>query len=306
MTVAILLLTCLLLTPWLVQFARYSIKRPEAIPTPTWLVTSSFFFLFLFPLIGAFVSGESLEDRGQAAIRIMFTTIVYWVVFTGVYLLAAGRSRTVMPDGPRGIPTSFGVLKQAAESTTMAKAMIVFIPLTLIKLYFLLSSGLGMSGGGLAILDLPYHLVILRLMTTGGTTAFSTVFAMQLFGKGTQGARLAAAGGILTNLAFAVMAGRRPVLFTLALVTLGVMWSGRRRQAITVIGLGVAVWFLLYVFSPIFLRARAIWRSPDSPGVMAAFEIAMRDRDDSGDVLETESEENIKQRMNTYRFWLSF
>jgi hypothetical protein len=295
-----------MLSPWLVQFARYAVKRPEAIPTPTWMVTSTVVFLFVFPLFGAFFRGERIDGYDQAAVLIMITTILYWVTFTGVYRLASGRSRTVEPDGPRGIQTSFGILKQAATSMSVMKAMVVFTPLALVSIYFARSSGIGISGGGLAMLDLPYHLVVLRLLTAGGTTAFTTIFAAHLFGKATFGTKAFASGGILVNLAFALMAGRRPVLYMLVLVALGIMWAGKKRQAFTMLLLGVAVWFLIFVFSPIFLRARSIWQGPNSPGIVVAFERAIQQGVEDKEALDAVSEENIQQRMNSYLFWLQF
>jgi hypothetical protein len=270
------------------------------------MVTTTVVFLFLFPLFGGLFSGESFAGHDHSAVRIMMTTAVYWPTFTAVYLLASGRARTVQPDGPRGIPTSFGVLKEAAASTTAWKAMLVFAPLALIQLFFIRSSGLGISGGGLAMLTLPYHLVVLRLLTAGGTAAFSAIFAARLFGKAAMPERLVAAAGLATNLGFALIAGRRPVLYALGLAALGVMWTGRRRQAVSMLLLGVSVWFLVFIFSPIFLRARTIWRSPNSPGVIAAFEMAIQQSSERREALDTESKENIKQRMNSYLFWLEF
>jgi hypothetical protein len=306
MTVGILLLTCVLLTPWLVQFSRYIVKRPEAIPTPTWMVASSVLFLFLFPLVGAFFRGQRIDGFEQAAIRILITTILYWTTFTATYRLLSFKSRTVVPDGPRGVPTSFGVLKQAVATTSIKKAMVVFVPLSLVATYFARSSGIGISGGGSAMMDLPYHLVILRLMTAGGTTAFTALFAAHLFGKSSSTDKVLASGGIAVNLLFAVLAGRRPLLYSLVLFAFGVMWAGRRRQAFTMLLLGIAVWFLLFVFSPIFLRARTIWRSPNSPGVIAAFERALQEGAENQEAMDAASQENLEQRMNTYIFWLHF
>lgn len=306
MVESFLLLTCLLLTPWLVQFARHVAKQPEAIPTPTLMVTSSVLFLFLFPLIGSYASGERFDSHGPSAVRIMMTTILYWATFTGTYLLASAGARTVQPNGPRGIPTSFGVLKQVAVSTPLATAMLVYVPLVLIKLFFIKSSGLGVSGGGLAMLTLPYHLVVLRLLTQTAGDAFAALFAIHLFGRSNILRKLAAAAGIGVELVFAVMAGRRPVLYVLVLVALGSVWSGKRRQALPLLLLGISLWFLVFVFSPIFLRARELWRSPNGPDVIAAFQIAIEGSSDNREKIEAESKENIKSRMNTYRFWLEF
>lgn len=306
MVESILLLTCFLLTPWLVQFARHARKRPEAIPTPTWMVVTMMLFVFLFPLVTAFIQKQPFGDHGPAAIRIMLTTVLYWVTFTATYLLAAGRARTVSPDGPRGIPTCFGVLKQVAESSAVMPLTILFVILTLIKVFFLQSTGLGISGGGLVMLTLPYHLVVLRLLTQSASDAFTAIFAFHLFGKASAAGRLLAALGIAAELIFAVMAGRRPVLFTLGLVALGALWSGKRRQALALVGLGISIWFLVFVFSPIFLRAREIWRSPNGPGVIVAFQKAMEYSVENEDAVAAESAENITQRMNSYAFWIDF
>jgi len=41
MTIGLLLITCLALSPWMIQFFRYVVKRPEAIPTTSWMVTTN-------------------------------------------------------------------------------------------------------------------------------------------------------------------------------------------------------------------------------------------------------------------------
>lgn len=306
MTILILLLTCLVLSPWSVQFFRYVTTRPEAIPTPTWMVTTSILFLFLAPLISGLIFGENFTGHERAAGWIAYTTVVYWLTFTAVYSLLSGRRRTVEPDGPRGMRTALGNLKMAALSMTIRGAFMVYVPLVLVKLYFIKAWGLGVSGGGLAMMQLPYYLVILLLLTQSGTGPFTAVFASHLFGRSSFGAKLLCILPLAANLGFTVIAGRRPVLMYFGMLALGLMWTGRRRNVLAIAGLGLAVWFMLAVFSPVFLRARELWRTPNGPDVLTAFKIAINEggTEGSNEQLQKGSEENIKARVNSYSFWL--
>ncbi len=308
MTILLILLTCLLLSPWIVQFFRYVTTRPEAIPTPTWMVTTNVLFLFLMPLLSGLVWGETFTGHERAAGWIAYTTIAYWFTFAAVYRLLSHGQRTVQPDGPVGCQTAFGIFKAAALSMTLTGALLVYVPLVLIRVFFIQVWGLGISGGGLAMLDLPYHLVIVMILSQSAIGPFTTVFACFLFGRTSTTAKVLALGPLVANFVFAALVGRRPVLMYFGLLALGMMWSGRRRTIVPLVGLGLTIWFSLAVFSPVFLRARAMWRSPNGPDVLTAFKIAIEQggEQEKAEKMGEESSKNVKQRMNTYRFWLEF
>lgn len=306
MTILLILLTCLLLSPWIVQFFRYVTTRPEAIPTPTWMVTTNVLFLFLMPLLSGLVWGETFTGHERAAGWIAFTTIAYWFTFTAVYRLLSHGQRTVQPDGPVGCQTAFGTLKAAVLSMTLTGAMIVYVPLMLVHVFFIQVWGLGISGGGLAMIDLPYYLVILTILTNAALGPFTAVFSYLLFGRATMVGKAIALGPLVANFVFAALAGRRPVLMFFGLLALGMMWSGRRRTIVPLVGLGLAIWFSIVVFSPVFITARNIWRTPNGPGVLTAFKIAIEQggEEDKAGKMGEESAKNVKQRIGTYSFWL--
>lgn len=308
MTIFLLLFTCVLLSPWMVQFCRYVTTRPEAIPTPAWLVTTNVLFLFLMPLITGFVWGESFTGHDRAAGWIAFTSVSYWFTFAAVYRLLSHRQRTVLPDGPTGCQTAFGTLKAATLSMTLTSALAVYVPLLLLRLFFIQGWGLGVSGSGLAMMDLPYYLVIVYLLLPAATGPFTTVFTYLLFGRSSLTAKALSLGPLAANFVFSVLLGRRPSLMFFGFVALGLMWSGRRRRILPLVGLGLATWFILTIFSPVFLRARNLWRTPNGPDVMTAFRIAIVEQgsEEKGEKLREDSAENVKARVNTYAFWLVF
>jgi hypothetical protein len=305
MTLAIVLCTCLLLLPWLVVFGRYIIRRPEAIPTPVWMVTASVVLLFVGPLVmNATTSG--LEGSGQAASagRIMYATLAYWIMFTLTYRLMSFGRRTVSPDGPTGMQTAFGTLKAASASVRPAPAFILYAVVLAFQTYLIRGYGLGVSGSGLAMMDLPYGLVVVYMLTRTGLMPFTAIFTTQLFSRSPQWVKLGAVAGLCVNAVLAAMAGRRELLYTLLLASFGLTWSGRRRGALSLVAAGLAAWFVFGVFSPIFLQARNIWHEKNGPGVVEAFRIAI-ERSMSGDErASAASEENIRARSNSLRFWL--
>jgi hypothetical protein len=308
MTVGLLLITCLALSPWMIQFFRYVAKRPEAIPTPSWMVTTNVLFVFLMPLLSGLIWRESFTGHERAATWIAFTSISYWVTLTAIYQMLSLRSRTVEPDGPRGYQTAFGTLKSVVLSVGLSGALKVYIPLVLLRLFFIRGWGLGVSGGGRAMMDLPYYLVVLYLLLPAATGAFTTVFSHQFFSRPAINSKVLCAGALATNFVLASLVGRRPVLMFFGFFTLGMMWSGRRQKILPIVGLGLAVWFILTVFSPVFLRARNLWRLPNGPDVATAFKIAVAEigSADSAEKLESQSKDNVSARVNTYRMWLEF
>lgn len=305
MTLAIVLCTCLLLLPWLVVFCRYIIKRPEAIPTPVWIVSASVLLLFVGPLVMS-VTTSGLTGSGQAAAagRIMYATLAYWIMFTLTYRLVSSGRRTVLPDGPVGMQTAFGTLKAAAASVRPAPTFILYGVILALQTYFIRGYGLGVSGSGRVMMDLPYGLVVVYLLIRSGLMPFTAIFTTQLFSPGSQWVKVWAVAGLAVNVALGAMAGRRELLYTLLLASFGLTWSGRRRGAMSLVAAGLAAWFVFGVFSPIFLQARNIWQQKNAPGVMEAFRIAI-ERSASGDERgSAASEENILARSNSLLFWL--
>lgn len=306
MTIPLLLLTCLALSPWLVQFSRYIISRPEAISTTAWMVTSNVAFLFAAPLVKGLAGGESFAGHDHAAGVIAAVTVTFWWCFAAVYRLLSGRHRTILPDGPHGLPTAIGVIKSATLSSTITGAFGVFAPLLMVKLWLLKSRGLGVSGSGTleVMLSLPYYVVIIMQLTNVAMMSFTTVFAYQVFSKANRLSKLLCGFGLVVNIVFSLLAGRREILYTGLLAAWGLTWSGRRRGALAVVLVAILAWFTLIVFSPIFLRARAIYRDRNSPGVVAAFRIAIAQGESGDERMQAENAENISQRTNTYLFWL--
>lgn len=306
MTIPLLLLTCLALSPWLVQFSRYIVSRPEAISTTAWMVTSNVAFLFVAPLLKGLVGGESFAGHDHAAMVITGVTITFWWCFAAVYRLLSGTRRTSPPDGPHGLPTAVGVIKSATLSSTVIGAALAFVPLLVIKVWLLKSRGLGVSGSGTldVMLGLPYYVVIIMQLTNAAMMSFTAVFAYHFFSKTTPLAKPLAGTGLVINVIFALLAGRREILYTGLLAAWGLTWSGRRRGALAVVLVAIIAWLTLVVFSPIFLRARAIYRDRNSPGVVAAFRIAIAQGESGDERMQAENAENLSQRTNTYLFWL--
>lgn len=306
MTVGLLLITCLLLSPWMVQFFRYVTTRPEAIPTPSWMVTTNVLFVFVMPLVSALVWGKNFASHERAASWIAFTSVAYWITFTTIYLLLSHGKRTVEPDGPLGCQSAFGVLKAAALSITPIGSLMVYLPLAVIRVFFIQVWGLSVSGGGMAMMSLPYFLVIVYLLLGAATAPFTIVFTCHIFGRTTFNGKLIAAGALVANFIFAALMGRRPVLMFAGFFALGMLWSGRRKRIVPLVGLGLAVWFLMTVFSPVFLQARSLWLSRNGPDAVTAFKIAIAEQrfSDTRENLTKQNAENIKSRLNSYAIWL--
>jgi hypothetical protein len=306
MTVALLLLTCLLLLPWVFQFLRYIATRPEAIPTPTWLVTSSVAFLYIGPLLTGIWSGEFYGGFEGAAQSIAFTSIAYWATFAIVYRLLAGASRTVLPDGPHGLRTVFGTIKAVGESVGIVPLFAFFLVLLAFRLMMLFVFRIGFSGSSdvETVMGLPYPVVVVNQLVRGASLPCTALFTMQLFGRRPALAKPLAIVGLAANLAFSLFAGRRALLYHSLLAACGLIWSGRRRGVAAIAVLALAIWFVLAVFTPIFLRARAMWIEPDSPGVFACVEIAIEQWRNDDEGMQARAEQNLAKRVSTYGFWL--
>lgn len=280
-------------------------RRPEAISTPAWLAAANALFLFVGPLVTTVLGGSGSTGSAGQVWTVIYVCAVFYLALALVYtVLKRGVFGSFV--GVRGGMSAFATLKQCIVSSTPTEVLVVGAVLIAITTYLNAVYELNVSGGGdyFKMARLPYAVVVINTLTMPMTLGMAAALAWLAASRQTPLVRLVAAALLLAILGNTLAAGRRELLWFGAMVGVGILWSGRRRLGVAIPFIGLAAYLVLFVFAPIFLRARLIYSSANSPGVAAAFRIAAEEQ--RAAVTDEASErlrENMSGRFNTLGFW---
>lgn len=291
-------------TPLMASMARRIVHSPETISTPTWLLVSNAFFILGGPIVSWTLYGEDLTNsvRGAATIAGVIAAysaclaVSYFVVTWGVTALAGIR-----------VEPSMGSLKRIAAVAKPSEVLLWSAVVVAVQVISLSFYSLGLSGGTMDYdykLHVPYFILVMYMLVGSASLGVAALLAKIALGQSDLRSRFAAVAMLAIEYAIMVYSGRRELIWLTVAVTLGAIWSGRRRWIVAApFALGL-IYFVLFVFAPIFLRARVLYSGGDAPSVLDAYRIAIEDR--SNDVTgktDLESQRNTSWRFRTYAFW---
>jgi hypothetical protein len=202
--------------------------------------------------------------------------------------------------------SALATLRQCVTSARPNEILIAGGVLLSIMTYLNVAYALNVSGGSdyFKMARLPYSIVVLNTLTTPLTLGLAAALAWLVTSRQQAYVKVAAAVLLLVLLGNTIPAGRRELLWLICMIGLGVVWSGRKRLGIAAPFVFVSAYVVLFVFAPIFLRARLIYSSANSPGVVGAFQQAYNEQKTA--VVDETSEtlaENMAWRFNTLEFW---
>jgi hypothetical protein len=310
MSLVVIIVVVLFLSPWLLRFARLIFSSPEAIGTIGWMSTTCCLFIFAGPLLSALVGFDRHGGHEQTLFQIAFTLVAFWLTAAATYraarfLLSVGKHTYAIQANTNAM----AMIRAAAMQVRPAYVFPVFAFISALQFWLIRTQGVGISGGagkGATIMvELPYHLVILFMLVSGAGIPFAAVFARwATVGNSSVLVKAMAVAGLLCSLVLGITAGRRELLYTLIMVAFGILWGGRRRGALVFTVLGAVAFGVLTVISPIFLEARLIYSQRNSPGVVEAFSIAYEKWQTSNLEVEQASK-NVEWRLNTLGSWIS-
>lgn len=305
MEAAAILVGLAIFAPAIWRVANQAWRNPDAISTPTWLAATNALFIFLGPLVTLlFFPSSQLGTSGQLW-RIVYVTAAYFTTLAVVYAaIWKGLLRGFI--GSRGGLSAIATLRQCIVSTKPAELLLAGGVLVAVTTALNAVYSLNVSGGGdyFKMARLPYPIVVLNTLTTPLTLGAAAGFAWLTSSRQRLLVRLIAALLLIVMVGNTLAAGRRELLWLGAMIGLGVLWSGRRRLGFAIPLVAVLAYVILFVFAPIFLRARLIYSSANSPGIAAAFRIAAEEQR-TAVVNETSDKlrENMTWRFNTLYFW---
>jgi hypothetical protein len=280
-------------------------RNPDAISTPTWLAATNALFIFVGPLVTLLFFAAPDSSASSQSWKIVYVTVAYFATLAAVYTVIW---KGVLGGfvGSRQSHSAIATLRHSIVSAKPAEVLLVGGALVAITTWLNAVYALNVSGGGdyFKMARLPYAVVVLNTLTMPLTLGAAAAFAWLASSRQQSQVRLVAAVLLIVMVGNTLAAGRRELLWLGAMIGLGVLWSGRKRLGLAVPIVAVFAYVILFIFAPIFLRARLIYSSPNSPGVAAAFRIAAEEQrsavvDETGDTLR----ENMSWRFNTILFW---
>ena len=306
MGIVFLILGLACFIPLLWSMGRKIFRSPEAISTPAWLLATNAVFILAGPVIAFIGFGEDLTSSPRGAATVVAVLLGY-SVFMAIGYTAAARfvSATNLASGK---PVSaVAILRQAAEVVRPREVFFwAWIVLTIQIVSFSLYS-LGLTGGNMAYdykLQVPYPVLVAYMLFGQATLGLAALLARIAFGECSLRVRLIAGGLLLVEYGLTVLSGRRELIWLTVAVTFGIIWSGRRRWVAAMPFAIAIVYVVLFVFAPVFLRARVIYSGGNAPSVMEAYAIALGERaDDVVGKADFEAQKNSSWRFRTYAFW---
>lgn len=298
----ILCLACF--APLMVSMVKNAFRSPEAISTPVWLLVTNVLFILGGPVFSWFFLGEDLTRSSRGAATIAGVIVAYSIFFAGAYFVVAKGVAGLF--GFR-VESSVATLKRIGDVVKPAEvlrwsAVVIIVQFVSLSLY-----SLGLTGGTMARdfkLHVPYAMLALYMLVGGASLGVAALLAKVALGRSDQRSRIAAFALLVAEYVVAIFSGRRELIWLTIAVAFGVVWSGRRRWVVAApfaIGL---IYFVMFVFAPIFLRARVLYSGGNAPSVIEAYQIAIQDR--STDVTgktDLEAQRNMSWRFRTYAFW---
>lgn len=300
-----ILVGLLIFSPAIWRVVTRAWRNPDAISTPTWLAATNALFIFVGPLVTLLFFAAPDSPASSQSWKIVYVTVAYFATLAAVYAaIWKGVLRGFV--GTRQSQSAIATLRHCIVSAKPAEVLLVGAVLVAITTWLNTAYALNVSGGGdyFKMARLPYAVVVINTLTMPLTLGAAAAFAWLASSRQQPQVRLFAALLLLVMVGNTLAAGRRELLWLGAMIGLGVLWSGRKRLGLAIPFVAVFAYLILFVFAPIFLRARLIYSSANSPGVVAAFRIAAEEQrtaviDETGDTLR----ENMSWRFNTILFW---
>jgi hypothetical protein len=300
----ILGLACFIPLFW--SIGRRLFRAPETISTPAWLLSTNAAFILAGPVVAFVFFGEDLTNSPRGAATVTAVLLGYSVFLALGY---AGVAKVVKSANVVAAPpvSAVAILRQAADSVRPAEAFLwSAVVLTIQVLSFALYS-LGLTGGNMAYdfkLSIPYWFLALYMLFGQATLGLAALLSRIAFGQFTFRDRAVAVVLLLVEFGMTILSGRRELIWLTVAITFGIIWSGRRRWVAAMPFAAGIVYVVLFVFAPVFLRARVIYSGGNAPSVAEAYAIALSEREN--DVVgktDLEAQRNTSWRFRTYAFW---
>jgi hypothetical protein len=300
----ILGLACFIPLFW--SMGRRIFRAPETISTPAWLLSTNSAFILAGPVVAFLFLGEDLTSSPRGAATVTAVLLGY-SVFLALSYFAVAKVVGAMNLASAPPVSAVAVLRQAADSIRPAEVFLWSgVVMTIQVLSFALYS-LGLTGGNMAYdykLNIPYWFLVLYMLFGQATLGLATLLSRIAFGQFSLRDRALAAAILLTEFGLTILSGRRELIWLTVAITFGIIWSGRRRWVAAMpFAVGI-VYVVLFVFAPVFLRARLIYSGGNAPSVLEAYSIALNERE--GDLVgqtDLEAQRNTSWRFRTYAFW---
>ena len=292
--------------PFFWSMGRRIFWAPETISTPAWLLSTNAGFILAGPVVAFLFLGEDLTNSPRGAATVTAVLLGYSVFlalsyFAVVKVVGATNLASAPPV------SAVAVLRQAADSVRPPEVFLWSgVVLTIQVLAFALYS-LGLTGGSMAYdykLNIPYWFLVLYMLLGQATLGLAALLSRIAFGQSSLRDRVVAVSLLLTEFGLTVLSGRRELIWLTVAITFGIIWSGRRRWVAAMpFAVGI-VYVVLFVFAPVFLRARVIYSGGNAPSVLEAYSIALNEREsDVAGKTDFEAQRNTSWRFRTYAFW---
>lgn len=300
----ILGLACFMPLFW--SMGRRLFTSPESISTPVWLLSTNSAFILVGPIVAFLFLGEDLTNSPRGAATVTAVLLGYSVFLAIAYTGVTGLVRaTNLASAPPMSPVA--VLRQAADSVRPTELFLWSSCVMTIQIVGFALYSLGLTGGNMAYdykLSIPYWFLSLHTLLGQATLGLAALLSRIAFGRFSLHERAVAAALLVIEFAMTVLSGRRELIWLTVAITFGIIWSGRRRWiAAMPFAIGI-VYVVLFVFAPVFLRARVIYSGGNAPSVLEAYSIALTERE--SDVVgktSAEAQRNTSWRFRTYAFW---
>jgi hypothetical protein len=293
--------------PLMVSMARRIFRSPETISTPAWLLVTNVLFILGGPIISWAIYGEDLTKSTRGAATVAGVIVAYSVLLAGTYFAV---SRIVAGLVGLHVESSVASLKRISAVAKPAEVLRWAVFVIAVQVISLSLYSLGLTGGTMAYdykLRVPYAMLALYMLVGGASLGMAALLAKIALGQSDPQYRLAAAALLVAEYAITVFSGRRELIWLTLAVAFGVIWSGRRRWIVAApfaIGL---VYVVMFLFAPVFLRARALYSGGNAPSVAEAYQIAFEERStDITGKTDFEAQRNTSWRFRTYAFWEQF
>jgi hypothetical protein len=291
----------------MVGMARHILHFPERISTPTWLLVTNALFILGGPVVYWTLYGEDLTNSVRGAATIAGVIVAYSACLAGSYFVVTRGVTAITGIRIEGSVASLKRVAAVAKPTEVLMCSAVVIAVQVVSLWLY---SLGLTGGTMAYdykLHVPYFIIVAYMLIGSASLGVAALLAKIALGQSDLRFRFAAMAMLAIEYAITIYSGRRELVWLTVAVTLGVIWSGRRRWLVAApFALG-GVYLILFVFAPVFLRARILYSGGNAPSVMEAYRIAIEDR--STDVTgktDLEAQRNTSWRFRTYAFWEQF
>jgi hypothetical protein len=300
----ILGLACFIPLFW--SMGRRIFRSPESISTPAWLLSTNAAFILGGPVVAFLFFGEDLTNSPRGAATVTAVLLGYSVFLALAYAVVTRVVGATNLAAAQPV-SAVAVLRQAAECVRPAEVFAWSAVVLTIQVSAFAVFSLGLTGGNMAYdfkLSIPYWFLVLYMLFGQATLGLAALLSRIAFGQFPFRDRAVAVALLLVEFGMTVLSGRRELIWLTVAITFGIIWSGRRRWVAAMpFAVGI-VYVVLFLFAPVFLRARVIYSGGNAPSVIEAYSIALGERE--SDVVgktDFEAQRNTSWRFRTYAFW---